>query len=64
MHDFIQSLAFNCGRALLLTRTSNTAWVQRGIMRSFGEDGVVAAYRSAQPAPARTSHKSRIRNRK
>lgn len=64
MHDFIQSLAFNCGRALLLARTSNTAWVQRGIMRSFGEDGVVAAYRSSLPAPVRANHKSKTRNRK
>jgi hypothetical protein len=51
MHDFIQSLAFNSGRALLLARSAPSGWIQRGIMRSFGEDDVVAPYLS-RPRPA------------
>lgn len=63
MHDFIQSFAFSRGRALLLARTANTGWVQRGIMRSFGEDDVIAPYLSSPRLPARDGRKSKIKNR-
>ncbi|HEY8995984.1 MAG TPA: hypothetical protein VIM71_15065 [Lacunisphaera sp.] len=64
MHDFIQSLAFNRGRALLQVQTTGTTWVQRGIMRSFGDDDVVAPYLSSPRPPARSNRKSKIGNRK
>jgi hypothetical protein len=64
MHDFIQSLSFTTGRSLLLPRSSVAGWVQRGIMRSFGEDDVVAPWRSSLQPVVRGNRKSRIKNRK
>jgi len=63
MHDFIQSLTFISGRSPILTRSAFPGWVQRGIMRSFGEDDVVAPYRSALRHPA-SRKKSKVKNRK
>jgi len=63
MHDFIQSLAFNRGRALLLARPSAPGWVQRGIMRSFGEDDVAVPYRSVLSRQERSHRKSKTKNR-
>jgi hypothetical protein len=64
MHDFIQALSFTTGRSLLLPRSAVGGWVQRGIMRSFGEDEVVAPYLSSPRQPVRTNQKSRSKTRK
>jgi hypothetical protein len=64
MHDFIQSLSFIPNRSLVLSRTGSLGWVQRGIMRSFGEDDVVAPYLSMPRRPDRGSRKMKARNRK
>ncbi|HEX2860834.1 MAG TPA: hypothetical protein VHN79_04310 [Lacunisphaera sp.] len=64
MHDFIRSLAFSPGRALLLPRFPAGGWVQRGIMRSFGEDDVVAPYLSSPRPATPAGRKSKTRNRK
>ncbi len=47
MHDFIQSQSFSPSRGTGAGRAGAPEWVQRGIMRSFGEDDVLAPYRSS-----------------
>ncbi len=47
MHDFIQSQSFSPSRGTGAGRAGAPEWVQRGIMRSFGEDEVLAPYRSS-----------------
>lgn len=64
MHDFIQSLAFTRGRALLVARSTAPGWLQCGIMRSFGQDDVAAPYRSALSQRVRAGHKSKTKSRK
>jgi hypothetical protein len=64
MHDFIQSLVFASGRPRVPIRSAYPGWVQRGIMRSFGEDDVVAPCFSASRIPSRDRRKAKVRNRK
>ncbi len=64
MHDFIQLQSFSLSRAPFALRPAPAEWVQRGIMRSFGEDEVVAPYRSSPRLPDRTDRKSKNQNRK
>jgi hypothetical protein len=47
MHDFIQSQSFSPSRGNVSFRAVAPEWVQRGIMRSFGEDDVLAPFRSS-----------------
>lgn len=57
MHDFIrpQSLSFT-GEPRPVARHSVPEWVQHGLMRSFGEDNFVSAYR---PSPKSADHAAR-----
>ena len=65
MHDFIQAQSFSPSRhPFAAVRPAAPEWVWRGIMRSFGEDDVVAPYRSSPRQPVRPHRKSRIQNRK
>ncbi len=47
MHDFIQSQSFSSSRGPFPVRPAAPEWVQRGIMRSFGEDDGLAPFRSS-----------------
>lgn len=64
MHDFIQSLAFTSGRPPVLNRSAFPGWAQRGIMRSFGEDDVLAPWFSASRQSDRSRRKLKIKSRK
>ncbi len=64
MHDFIQLQSFSPSRAPFAARPVPAEWVQRGIMRSFGEDEVVAPYRSSPRVSERTGRKSKSSHRK
>jgi hypothetical protein len=64
MHDFIQLQSFSLSRAPFVVRPAPAEWVQRGIMRSFGEDEVAAPYRSSPRPAGRSSRKSKAPNRK
>ena len=58
MHDFIQLQSFGPARDhhAAAARHSVPEWVQHGLMRSFGEDNFVAAYR---PSPKSADHAAR-----
>ncbi len=64
MHDFIQSQSFSSSRGTGAGRAGAPEWVQRGIMRSFGEDEVTAPYRSSPRAPGRPGRKGKNPQRK
>ena len=64
MHDFIQSQSFSLSRAPYVVRPAPAEWVQRGIMRSFGEDEVVAPYRTSPRLSDRSNRKSKVSPRK
>ncbi|RXK52970.1 hypothetical protein ESB00_14755 [Oleiharenicola lentus] len=61
MHDFIQSQSFSSIREPFQVRPAAPEWVQRGIMRSFGEDNVLAPFRSG-PAFALRRNRRRPRS--
>ena len=64
MHDFIQLQSFSLSRAPFAVRPAPAEWVQRGIMRSFGEDEVVVPYRSSPRVADRSPRKSKNPTRK
>lgn len=64
MHDFIQLQSFSLSRAPFIARPAQADWIQRGIMRSFGEDEVLAPYRSSPRLAERSNRKPKTQNRK
>ncbi len=64
MHDFLQSPSHTHSRTPFAARPALPDWVQRGIMRSFGEDEVTAPYRSSPRAPGRPGRKGKNPQRK
>lgn len=64
MHDFIQLQSFSLSRAPFVARPAPAEWVQRGIMRSFGEDEVVPFCRFSPRWSDRPNRKSKVQNRK
>jgi hypothetical protein len=63
MHDFLQSPVFLPARPAGANRPVMPDWVQRGLMRSFGEDDL-PAYRASPRLPDRAGRKAKIQNRK
>jgi hypothetical protein len=59
MHDFIQSQSFSTTRNPFASRAAVPGWVQRGLMRSFGEDDVPAPYRSSPQQPDRSRRRNK-----
>ena len=61
MNDFLHALRSSAGPRPVVAGPAMPDWVQRGLMRSFGEDHVPAF----RPVPAvRNNQKSKIKNRK
>lgn len=65
MHDFLQTPIFLTPRAPVALRPSVPDWVQRGLMRSFGDDDLPAYHPAPRaPRPRRATRRpgSRITN--
>jgi hypothetical protein len=59
MHDFIQSQSFSATRNPFALRAAVPEWVQRGLMRSFGEDDLPAYHPSPRTSAVRKSRRVR-----
>ncbi len=64
MNDFLQSQSFSASRHPFATRPVVPEWVQRGLMRSFGDDDLPAYRPSPQPPGGRRQSRRRTANHK
>jgi hypothetical protein len=59
MHDFIQAQSFSATRNPFAVRAAVPEWVQRGLMRSFGDDDLPAYHPSPRPSGRQQKRRSR-----